>query len=113
MPSSLVWHVDFRPRRRQEHAFVVAVGRAEALYDWLSGQMLKRDGSINEASIEKDPARGGVSDSPVSERHLYRAPGKSDRIRPWQRSAAAFHFLGNDPPTWFIDGDKSALSKLS
>jgi hypothetical protein len=102
----------FRPRRHQEHAFVVAVGRAEVLYDWLSGQMLKRGGSLNEASIEKDPGRGGVGDSPVVDRHLYRTPGKSDSIHPGQRCAAAPQFLVNDSPTWFLDRDKAALPKL-
>jgi hypothetical protein len=41
-----------------------------------------------------------------------RTPGKSDLIHPWQCSAAALHFLGNDPPTWFIDRGKTASSKL-
>jgi hypothetical protein len=74
--------------------------------------MLKRGGSIDQASVEKDPARGGVSGGTVGERYLYGTPEKSDRIRPGQRSAAALQFFVNDPPTWFIDRGKTASSKL-
>jgi hypothetical protein len=34
-------------------AFVVPINHVEVLDDWLSSQMLKRRGSINEASVEK------------------------------------------------------------
>src|SRR5262249_9787411 len=90
----------------------VAPDRAEAFDDWLSGQMLKRRGSINQASVEKDPARGGVNDRQVCERHLYRTPGKSGRIHPRQSSAAVLQFLSNDPPPRFVDRGKAALPKL-
>jgi len=54
-----------RPWRRKEYAFVVAIGPAEALDNWLSRKMLKRGDSIDQASVEKDPARGRVSVGPV------------------------------------------------
>jgi len=56
-----------RPWRRKEYAFVVAIGPAEALDNWLSRKMLKRGDSIDQASVEKDPARGRVSVGPVGE----------------------------------------------
>jgi len=37
---------------------------------------------------------------------------KKDRIHPGQLPAAALQFFGNDPPTWFVDRRKTALSKL-
>ena len=43
MPSFLVQRVDFRPRWREKHAFVVSrIDQAEALDEPLSGQALKR-----------------------------------------------------------------------
>src|SRR5262249_8172724 len=67
MPSFLVQRVDFRPWRRKEYAFVVAIDPAEALDNRLSRQLLKPGGSINQASVEKDPARERVSVGPIGE----------------------------------------------
>jgi hypothetical protein len=113
MPSFLVQRVDFRPRWREKHAFVVSrIDQAEALDEPLSGQALKRGRSIDQASVEKDPVRGGISSGPVGEGYLYDTPEKTDRILPGQRVAAALQFFGIDPPTWFFDGGKTASSKL-
>jgi hypothetical protein len=65
MPSFLVQRVDFRPWWRKEYVLVVAIDPAEALDNWLSRKMLKRGSSIDQASVEKDPARGRVSGGPV------------------------------------------------
>ena len=62
MPSFLVQRVDFRPRWREKHAFVVSrIDQAEALDKPLSGQALKWGSSIDQASVEKNPVRGGVN----------------------------------------------------
>jgi len=74
--------------------------------------MLKSGGSIDQASVEKDPTRGGLSEGAVGERHLYRTPRKGDPIHPGQRPATALQFLGDDPPAWFVNGRKTASSKL-
>src|SRR5262245_31421843 len=85
---------------------------AEALDDGLSRQMLKRGGSIDQASVKKNPSLASLGDDPICERDLYRASGEGGCIRPGQGIAPAFQFLGHDPPAWFVDGGKSASSKL-
>jgi len=74
--------------------------------------MFKCGGSIDQASVEKDPTRGGLSDGPVGEGHLHRTPGKGDAIHPGQRPATALQFLGNNSSTWLADRGKTSSSKL-
>jgi len=112
MPPFMVQCVDLRPRWGEKHTFVAAIDQAEASDDRLSRQMLQRGSGINQTSVEKDPARGGLSGRPVRERHLDGTPDKCDRIHPGQRSAAVLEFLGNNPPSWFLDRGKTALSEL-
>jgi hypothetical protein len=75
--------------------------------------MLQRRSSIDQTSIEEDPARACISGFPVRERNLNRTPGKCDGIHPRQRSAVSNQFLGNDPSPWFVDGGKTASPKLA
>jgi len=74
--------------------------------------MLQRGSSVDQTSVEKDPGRGRLSGCPVRERNLDGAPDKCDRIHPGQRSAAVLELLGNNPPSWFLDRGKTALSEL-
>jgi hypothetical protein len=78
--------------------------------------VLERSASIDQTSIEEDPA--SIDFSPrcsrraIGERYLDRTPGKSNRIDPRQRSPTAIEFLGYDTPPGLVDRNETSQSKF-
>lgn len=112
VPSLMIDDMDFRPRRRQEHPAMIAVGAAQRLNHGLARQVFKRDGGVDQAAIKEDPTvqrRGGAvvqgdGDGPSSE---------GGRIDPRQRRAVARLLLRDNAPAGLLDHHMTAATQLS
>jgi hypothetical protein len=59
--SLSIYHVKLRPRWRKKHAAMVTVSLTKLLKYRLASQVLKSDSSVDQASIEENPAAGSWS----------------------------------------------------
>jgi hypothetical protein len=53
-----IYHVKLRPRGREKHAAMVTVNLTKLLKYRLVGKLLKSNNSIDQASVEENPAAG-------------------------------------------------------
>jgi hypothetical protein len=56
-----IYHVKLWPRWCKKHAAMVTVSLAKLLKCWLASQVLKSNSSIDQASVEENPAAGSWS----------------------------------------------------
>jgi hypothetical protein len=56
-----IYRVELRPRWRKKHAAMVTVSLTKLLKYRLAGQVLKSNSSIDQASVEENPADGSWS----------------------------------------------------
>ena len=68
--SLLISSIYLLPRRRKEHATIESMGLTERDYCPLTGEMLKGNGSVDQASVKKYPPTERQSQEPIGKSHI-------------------------------------------
>lgn len=84
MTSLLINSIYLLPRRRKEHPAIESIRLAECDECLLTGQMLKGDGSIDQASVKKDPPSERLSEEPIGQGHFDKAVRERNCVAPWE-----------------------------
>ena len=107
-----IFKIYFRPRRRDEHALMVAVRASQSCQRRFTGQVLKRRSRVNQPPVEEHPALQSACGNAVSEGQLDGTARESRPVHPRKSSAFALKLILDDSSAWLIHNRVAALSKL-
>ena len=107
-----VFNIYFRPRRRDEHALMVAVRTSQSCQRRFTGQVLKRRSRVNQSPVEEHPTFQSACGNAVSEGHLDGTARESRPVHPRKSSAFALKLILDNSSAWLIHSGVAAPSKI-
>ena len=107
-----VFNIYFPPRRRDEHAPMVAVRTSQSCQHRFTGQVLKRRRRVNQPPVEEHPALQSARGNAVSERQLDGTARESRPVHPRKSSALALELILDDSSAGLVHNGVAALGKL-
>lgn len=91
-----ILHIDFRPRRRHEHAMVIAPRKIGCGCNGFACQMLQTRYGIDQPAVEEHPLIGHIGFRQIDERKIGCTMQERMQVMPWQGRAIRLQFRGHD-----------------
>jgi hypothetical protein len=100
--SLLVSSIYLLPGRCKEHPKIEPMALTKCDQCLLTGQMLKGNGSIDQASVKKYPPTERLGQETIGKSHIDQAPRERNSVAPWESRSVGLELLLHDSATRFL-----------